>query len=55
VLYERSFGFVKVGDPILFDSSTNYIELGLNQGSFRDAYDVKAGALYTFKIIKIGE
>jgi hypothetical protein len=52
VLYERSFGFVKVGDPILFDSSTNYIELGLNQGSFRDAYDVKAGALYTFKIIK---
>jgi hypothetical protein len=53
VLYERSFGFVKVGEPILFDSSTNYIELGLNQGSFRDVYNVKAGAAYTFRLNKI--
>lgn len=50
VLYERSFGFVPVGSPILFDSSTNYIELGLNQGDFRARYDVGAGQDYTFRL-----
>lgn len=50
VLYERSFGFVPVGAPILFDSSTNYVELGLNQGDFRARYDVGAGADYTFRM-----
>lgn len=52
VLYEKSFGFVAVGDPILFDSSTNYIELGINQGNFRDHYHVKSGSDYTFEIRK---
>lgn len=47
VLYERSFGFVPLGAPILFDSSTNYIELGLNQGSFRDKYAVQPGDAFT--------
>ena len=50
VLYERSFGFVPVESPILFDSSTNYIELGLNQGDFRARYDVGAGQDYTFRL-----
>ena len=50
VLYERSFGFVPVGSPILFDSSTNYIELGLNQGDFRARYDVGAEQDYTFRL-----
>lgn len=52
VLYEKSFGFVEVGDPILFDSSTNYIELGINQGNFRDDYHVRSGSDYTFVISK---
>lgn len=52
VLYERSFGFVPVGAPILFDSSTNYLELGINQGSFRDAYGVREGTDYTVKLRK---
>lgn len=48
VLYEKSFGFVEVGEPVLFDSSTNYIELGINQGNFRDLYQVKTGSDFTF-------
>ena len=52
VLYAQSFGYVDVGEPILFDSSTNYIELGINQGNFRDAFQVKAGSDYTFVIVK---
>ena len=53
VLYERSFGYVDVGAPILFDSSTNYVELGLNQGDFRARYDVQAGADYTFRMERL--
>lgn len=50
VLYEKSFGFVEKGAPILFNSSTNYIELGLNMGSFRDTYQVKEGRSYTAEL-----
>lgn len=50
VLYAKSFGFVNVGEPILFDSSTNYLELGINQGSFREKYQVCSGSDYTFRI-----
>lgn len=53
VLYERSFGYVPVGAPILFDSSTNYIELGLNQGDFRKRYKVHAGRDYSFRMKKM--
>ena len=53
VLYEKSFGFVEVGQPILFDSSTNYIELGINQGNFRDAFHVKSGEDSLFQIQKL--
>lgn len=50
VLYAKSFGFVPVGEPVLFDSSTNYIELGINQGSFRERYSVCAGRDDRFRI-----
>lgn len=52
VLYERSFGFVAIGEPVLFNSSTNYIELGLNQGNFRDAFQVGEGKAYTVHMEK---
>lgn len=39
VLYHRSFGFVKIGEPILYNGSTTpYLSLSLNQRSFTDAY-----------------
>ena len=43
VLYAQSFGFVDIGQPVIFNSSSNYISIGLNQGSFKDVYQVKAG------------
>ncbi|MCM1037992.1 MAG: SAM-dependent chlorinase/fluorinase [Ruminococcus sp.] len=52
VLYEKSFGYVDVGEPILFDSSTNYIELGINQGNFRDTFQVKSDSDHAFVIVK---
>lgn len=38
MLYERSFGFARPGDPILFNGSTGYMGLGLNLESFVAAY-----------------
>ena len=52
VLYAKSFGFVPVGAPILFDSSTNYIELGINQGNFREKYQVQEGRDFTYSLRK---
>ena len=50
VLYAKSFGFVPVGAPILFDSSTNYIELGINQGNFKEKYQVQEGQNFTYRL-----
>lgn len=39
VLYHRSFGYVEIGDPILYNGSTTpYLSLGLNQRSFAQRY-----------------
>lgn len=43
VPYAKSFGYVDIGEPVIFNSSSNYISIGLNQGSFKDKYQVKAG------------
>ncbi|MDR2068275.1 MAG: SAM-dependent chlorinase/fluorinase [Spirochaetaceae bacterium] len=43
VLYHRSFGFVGLGEPILYNGSTGYILIGLNQGNFSDQYAIEAG------------
>lgn len=50
VLYAKSFGFVPVGSPILFDSSTNYIELGINQGNFKEKFKVREGQEYILQL-----
>lgn len=43
VPYAKSFGFVDIGKPVIFNSSSNYISIGLNQGNFKLQYHVKAG------------
>lgn len=43
VPYAKSFLFVEVGEPVVFNSSSNYISIGLNQVSFKSKYGVKAG------------
>ncbi|MCR4587597.1 MAG: hypothetical protein K5682_04240, partial [Lachnospiraceae bacterium] len=52
VAYEKSFGFVEVGDAILFDSSSNVIELGINQGNFKETYHVCEGPDYGYALSK---
>lgn len=53
VPYAKSFGFVDIGKPVIFNSSSNYISLGLNQGSFKDAYHVKAGLQWKVQFHKV--
>ena len=43
VLYHKSFGFVPEGEPIIFNSSSTYVSLGLNMDSFRDKHHIGAG------------
>ena len=43
VPYEKSFGYVDLNRPVLYNSSSNYISVGLNQNNFRDHYHIKDG------------
>lgn len=52
VLYHKSFGFVGLSQPILYNSSSNYISLGLNQDNFRETFHVKAGKDWTIRLEK---
>lgn len=53
VLYAQSFGFVDIGQPVIFNSSSNYISIGLNQRSFKDVYQVKAGLQWKVQFHKV--
>ena len=53
VLYHKSFGYVPLGEPILFNSSTGYISIGLNQGSFLSMYPCQAGKEWTVRLCRV--
>ena len=55
VLYHKSFGFVPQGEPILFNSSTTYVSLGLNMDSFRDKYQIQAGEDWEIVLTNTGK
>ena len=55
VLYHKSFGFVPEGDPIIFNSSSTYVSLGLNMASFRDKYGIGAGADWDITLTNTGK
>ena len=55
VLYHKSFGFVPEGEPILFNSSSTYVSLGLNMASFRDQYCIGAGADWDVTLTNTGK
>lgn len=55
VLYHKSFGFVPKGEPILFNSSTTYVSLGLNMDSFRDKYSIGAGESWEVTLTNTGK
>ena len=53
VLYHKSFGYVPLGEPILFNSSTGYVSIGLNQGSFLSKYPCQAGKEWTVRLCRV--
>ena len=53
VLYERSFGYVKQGEPILFNGSMLYVGMALNQGHFANTYGIGDGESWKVRIIKV--
>ena len=55
VLYHKSFGFVPEGEPIIFNSSSTYVSLGLNMDSFRDRYNVGAGEDWDITLTNTGK
>ena len=55
VLYHKSFGFVGVGEPILFNSSSTYVSLGLNQASFKEKYACSAGEDWDVTLTNTGK
>jgi len=56
--YDRSFGFAELGASILFNGSSGYLGLGMNQASFANAYlkdrfePAGAVAEYRVRIVK---
>lgn len=52
VLYEKSFGFVRKGQPIVFNGSMLYVGIALNQAHFTNTYGIKAGEDWKVRITK---
>ncbi len=60
MIFHRSFGWVAPGEPILNESSNDYVEISINQGSFCElelpellgSYDLSA---YKVKISPVGK
>lgn len=52
VLYGKAFNDVDINQPIIFNSSSNYISIGLNQNSFKNKYNIKAGTKWLVHITK---
>lgn len=53
VLYEKSFGYVKQGEPIIFNGSMLYLGMALNQGHFANTYGIGDGETWKVRIVKI--
>ena len=53
VLYEKSFGFVKQGEPIVFNGSMLYLGIALNQGHFTNTYGIGDGESWKVRITKV--
>lgn len=50
VLYHQSFGFVNIGDEILFNDLASFVTLGCNQASFSTKYTLDCNEIYTVTI-----
>lgn len=52
VLYQKSFGFVDVGEAILFNDLASFVSIGLNQKSFADRYGITSDNTFDIVIEK---
>lgn len=43
LLFEKSFGFAKAGDPLIYNNELMKVAVSVCQGSFSEKYDVKFG------------
>ena len=53
MLFHKSFGYVKKGELILNESSNDYVEISINQGSFIDLEMPELSKVYDLSIYKV--
>ncbi len=53
VLYHKSFGFVPLGEEILFNDLATFVTIGSNQASFSEKYNLNEEDTYVVTIKKI--
>lgn len=53
ILYERSFGYVKQGEPILYCGSSEQLSLDCNMASFMDQYQIGFGIEWKVELKKV--
>ena len=52
VLYAKSFGHVKIGEPVVYNGSSKYINIACNQTNFMEKYQVTSGINQKVRITK---
>lgn len=52
VLYHRAFGFTEVGEEIMYNSSTGFMGLAINQNNFAHHYSIGVGDAWRIDIVK---
>jgi S-adenosylmethionine hydrolase len=50
--YHPTFGYVEVGEPLLYLNSLNNVSLAINQGDFADKHNIRSGASWSIEITK---
>ena len=50
--YVKSFGYVEVGEPLLYKGSSGYAAIDLNQGNFIKTYGIGTGKEWTVTVTK---
>lgn len=50
VPYYPTFGYVAVGEPLLYLNSLNNVSLAINQGSFAEMHNIHSGASWSIEI-----
>ena len=48
--YEKSFGYVGLGEDVLFNDLASFVTIGSNQADFRQKYGLDTDSEYTVEI-----